>query len=437
MKSFIALLLLCSFNLKAAVNELFGPSAGSIAIANQAEKESAANNMIASSLLGHSKSTQFSFNLFYVDTRFRSINNVVLQNDVTTVNDYKIGNVEVNMTPTLLMGIHFSTPLFADIGPKLNLSIISPTDRLLEIDTGDTYQPRYIFYGNRYMRPSINASLAQSFGDWSYGIGVITGIQSNGETRFLTRFGTTSGPSYGKINFNATPSIGLTASVSKKMTSDIFYFSYQQEMKSKLQNAAFGETEVAGGRFPFEFQLNSLVYFDPHTLRMGYTKDLIRTQLFTSIEYQHWENYESSTLKITSQNQSVKDSVDYEKLRPRNIFIPKIGVSFQSTDHIYLKAGYFYRPSPIKHRQLKNSGNSIDPNKQVASIGITYVFNFFGTSINWDTSYQNHILENRKIVKTPAREDGDTSEGQGKIGSPGYRIGGMIHVLSTGVSWKY
>lgn len=437
MKAFIALLFLCSFNIHASVNELFGPSAGSIAIGNQAESESAANNMIASSLLGHSSSTQFSFNLFYIDTHFRSINNIVLQNDVTTVNDYKIGDIEVNVTPTLLMGIHFSTPLFAGIGPKLNLSIISPTDRLLEIDTGDTYQPRYIFYGNRYMRPSINLSLAQSFGRWSYGVGVITGIQSNGETRFLTRFATTSGPSYGKINFNATPSIGLTASASKKINSDIFYFSYQQEMKSKLENAAFGETEIIAGRFPFEFQINSLLYFDPHTLRIGHTKDLQRTQLFSSLEYQHWENYESSTIKITSQNQSVKDSIDYEKLRPQNIFIPKIGISYQSLDNVFLKAGYFYRPSPIKHTQLKNAGNSIDPNKHVASIGMTYIFKVFGASINWDTSYQSHILQNRKIVKTLAREDGDTSEGQGKIGSPGYRIGGMIHVLSTGLSWKY
>ena len=217
MKLLLVILLSLSFSAQASLPELFGASAGSIAIGNQAQAESAANNFHAASLLGYSRQTQFSFDIFYINPNFKEINNVVVKNETNTVNTFERGDVEVNPTPTTMFAAHFSTPLFSPEGVKFNLSIFAPFDRLMEADTGDPYQPRYVMYENRFIRPVILFSGAQNFGDWSFSVGAQTGFQSNGETYFITR--TTAGnPSVAKMSFNAKPSIGATGSFLKNQT---------------------------------------------------------------------------------------------------------------------------------------------------------------------------------------------------------------------------
>ena len=432
----LILVFLLTFNIAhASLPELFGSSAGSMAIGNQAEKESAANNHYAGALLGYAKATQFSFNTFYIDTQFSPVKNVVTKNETNSVNVFENKDVEVNPTPTLLFGAHLSTPLFAPEGPKLNLSIFAPFDRLMEADTGDPYQPRYAMYENRFIRPNLSFSVAQAFDKWAAALGTITGIQSGGETFIVTR--TTNGnPSLGKVSYNAKPSVGATASVSYKTEKTLSYFAFQQEMKSRMEMRGTGETEIASNAsFPFDFKIRSLLYYDPMTFRLGTQYFQNTTNYFLSVEYQKWSSYESSTLKLKKQGGTINGSQDLENLKLTDIIIPRIGLDKKIGERWSLKGGYFYRPTPIKTKALKHAGNTIDTDKHVGSIGTGTHFLLYGKTINVDLAYQAHFLKNQKIIKTANREDGDPS--QPKIGSPGYRIGGMIHVLSAGISWMY
>jgi hypothetical protein len=429
------IVLLFSLSARASVPELFGSSAGSIAIGNQAEANSAANNFYAPALLGYSRKTMFSFNSFYINANFTPISDVIVKNESNTVGEYESGSVEVNPTPTTMFGAHLSVPLFADEGPKFNISIFAPFDRLMEADTGDPYRPRYVMYENRFIRPVLIFSGAQDFGNWSFSLGAQTGFQSNGETFFVTRT-TTGNPSVAKVSFNAKPSIGFVGSVAKKNGAHTTYLTVQQEMKSKLQNRATGETEIASNSsFQFDFDVASLLYYDPLTLRLGHQIEMTQTNWFFSLEYQDWFNYEASTMKIKKRGGGINGSTDYEKLSMRNIFIPKVGVEKKLADHWIGKMGYFYRPSPIYSNNLKNAGNTIDVDKHVGSLGLAHIFKVYQKDITLDLAYQLHLLRQMKINKTPGREDGDP--GEEKIGSPGYRIGGMIHVLSLGLSWMY
>jgi hypothetical protein len=435
MKFFLAILLSHSISAHASLPELFGASAGSIAIGNQAQSQSAANNYYAPSLLGYSQSTQFSFDLFYIAPDFKDIKNVVIKNETNTVNTFERGNPEVTPTPSTMFAAHFSTPLFSPNGVKFNFSFFAPVDRLMEADTGDPYQPRYVMYDSRYLRPILIFSGAQSFGDWSFSAGIHTGLQTNGETYFITRT-TTGNPSVAQMSFNAKPSMGATASVSKKSNNHLSTFTFQQEMKSKLKNHATGETEIASNAsFQFDFDVAALLYYDPMILRLGHQVDFQSSKLFLTVEYQHWENFEAPSLKLKQRGGTINGSEDYEKLKLKNIFIPKIGFEKNISEHWIGKAGYFYRRSPLYTNNLKHAGNTIDVDKHVASLGTAYLFNIQGKEVTLDMAYQSHFLRTQKIVKTPNREDGDPSEP--KIGSPGYKVGGMIHVLSMGLSWMY
>lgn len=419
----------------ASLPELFGSSAGSSAVGNQAQKNSAANNYHASALQGFAQTTQFSFNTFYVDTKFNKIKDVLVENQMNSVNSSKRGNVDVNPEPTAMFGMHFSTPLFAPEGPKFNFSFFAPFDRLMETDSGDAYQPLYVMYNTRYVRPIIMLSMAQSFGNWSYSGGVHTGFQSGGESYFVTR--TSSGaPSVGKINFSAKPSIAAIASIAKKSGSHTTYLAYQQEMKSNLENRATGETEIASNTsFQFDFDIATLLFYDPTTVRLGHQIDFNKAQLYLSVEYQQWMNFQSSTLKFKKNAGAINGSQNFEKLVLKDIIVPKFGLEFDMGEHWIGKLGYFYRESPIETRKLKKAGNSIDVDKHVASAGLGRRIKFYDKDLVLDVAYQAHLLRNMKIIKTPDREDGDPSES--KIGSPGYRVGGMIHVVSMGLSWMY
>jgi long-subunit fatty acid transport protein len=419
----------------ASLPELFGQSTESLSLGNQAQKESAANNYQAPALQGYSKTTQFSFDTFYVSTVFKDIQNIYIKNSTNTVNTLQRGNAKVNATPSTLMAAHLSTPLIDQDGPKLNFSLFAPLDRLMEADSGDPYLPRYVMYQNRFLRPLMLFSIAQSFNDWSFAFGAQSGFQSTGEAYFITR--TTPGsPSLAKISFNAKPSWGATVSVAKKYQNQVTHLTFQQEMKSKLTNRATGETEVFGaGVGQFDFDLTSLLYYDPMILRLGHQVHLDHQNLFFALEFQEWDHFQSSTLNLKKLDGTINGSKNYENIKTKNIFIPKVGYEHKLSEHWSAKLGYFYRQSPIDTNNLKNSGNSIDCDKHVASIGIGHKFLLRQKVLGIDLAYQSHFLKTHKILKTANREDGDPSEP--KIGSPGYQVGGMIHVLSLGLNWKY
>ena len=435
MKFLLAILLSFPFVASASSPELFGPSSGSIAVGNQAQKNSAANNYHAPALLGYSKTTQFSFDVFYINSNFKNINNVVTKNETNTVNTFQRGNVKVDPKPTAMLAAHLSMPLFSPDGVKFNLSFFTPYDRLMEADSGDPYQPRYVMYDTRFIRPLLIFTGSKSFGDWSYSAGIHTGLQSNGETYFVTRT-TTGNPSVAKMSFNAKPSIGAVVSISRKKDKHTSYFTFQQEMKSNFKNRATGETEIASNTsFQFDFDVASLLYYDPMTLRVGHQIELTESTLLLSLEYQQWENFEASTLQLKKRGGTINGSQDYEKLKLKNIFIPKIGFEKSISEKWIGKIGYFYRQSPLNTNNLKNSGNTIDVDKHVGSIGIAHLFKIYEKDVTFDFAYQAHLLRTQKITKTPNREDGVASEP--KIGSPGYEVGGMIHVVSLGLSWMY
>jgi long-subunit fatty acid transport protein len=431
----LILLLLTSLGARASFPELFGTSAGTMSIGNQPGRESAANAVQAGALQGFANSTQFSFNVFYVNTNFQSIQNVVIENESNTVNSFRRGDVATNSTPSTMFAAHLTTPLFTNTGPKLNLSIFSPLDRILEADTGEPYRPRYVMYDSRYLRPTFSMGLAESFGEWSFSIGALTGFQSNGETHFVTR--TTNGnPSLAKISFNAKPSLGLTASVAKKWDHQMTYLAFQDEMKSKLENRASGETEIASSTsFPFDFKVSSLLFYDPMTVRLGHQWFGEQRSYFFQLEYQRWSSYQSPTLQLRKQGGTINGTQNFEELHFRNILIPRFGIEQRLSDTWSLNLGYFYRPTPIRTSQLKDPGNTLDANKHVGSLGLGHRFDLLGKQVTWDLGYQLHLLTGFKVTKTPGREDGDPS--QEKIGSPGYRVGGMIHVLASGLSWMY
>lgn len=419
-------LLFISSNLFANSTEFFGSSASTMGIGNQSNFDSldAANNIYNPSILASENQTLLSANFLAIDTNFKKINNIVIQNPVNSGETSDIyGDSDTDYKNQYLLHLHTSFKIFKNIPSKLNLSFVTPIDKVLEASTGDPYRPEYVMYNSRFKRALFYISYAQKLESISVALGGIGGIQSNGETYVVAKDNGSTTPSSGKLQFNAKPSLAFTLSLSQELENFSWSFYFQDESKSKIKNTASGYTPIGSSSLKFNWNLNSLLFYDPRIYRIS-THYL---NYFFTLEYQDWSGYKTPTLNMKNNGGVLVSSNTEENFTTRNILIPKLGMEWEQ-----FLFGISYRQSPLK-LESGASGNSIDLNSTILSTGHKYSFSFLEQEFNLVSAFQVHLLESKTIKKSPGRENGD-SNGQ-KIGYPEYKAGGEVYALSFGLTW--
>ena len=410
----------------ANIAEFFGASATTMGLANQSNFNPGdpANNIYNASILANSEENSFSFNQYAIDTNFKSIDNIIVTSPINSgeATDQS-GSVDTNYENQYLNSIHGSFKIFKALKAKLNISFIIPMEKVVEASTGDPYRPEYVMYRARFTRLISYFTYAQQLQKFSYSIGFMTGIQSNGETYVVAREGGSSNPTSGKMQFNAKPSTALNFSLSKVHTWGKTYFSFQDEMKSNLKNTASGYTPIGAASLKYSWDLSTMLYYDPRVIRMGLNKK----NFIICVEYQDWSGYETPILNMKSNGGILISSQGVENFKTRNIIIPKIAYTLSD-----FSVGLSYRQSPL---DLINgaSGNSVDIDTTIVSFGHNYKFKALEQDFNFSSAFQYHHLKTTKITKDTNRENGDASGN--KIGFPEYKAGGSIYALSFGLNW--
>ena len=411
----------------ANIAEHFGASSESIALAGQATFDSSdpANNFYAAALLADDERTTYSYSEIAMQTDFKEIDNIVTTSPINSAETSDIfGDINTSEPAKFFRSFHGSFKLFKALQAKFNISFILPSESFIEIQTGDPYRPEYVMY-SRFNRTVGYLTYAQKLKYFNFSVGIMTGIQSNGETFIIAQQtgSTTTPPSSGKMQFNAKPITAVNFSFSKTWKNSISYFSFQDEMKSKLENEATGITPIGAGALPYAWDLSSMLFYDPKIFRFGHKyKNLI-----TTLEYQDWSGYETPVLKLKASNSSALSSSRLvENFDTRSIFIPKIAYI-----HNAFSFGASYRPSPLK---LKSgaSGNSVDTDSFIATVGYKKIFNFLAQDFTFKSGFSYHQLKTQTVKKDPNRENGTIGN---KIGYPEYDIGGNVYALSIGLSW--
>jgi len=410
----------------ANISEFFGASATTMGIANQSNfnPDDPANNIYNASILANSEDNSFSFNQYAIDTNFKSIDDIIVTSPINSGETTdQSGSVDTNYNNQYLNSMHGSFKIFKALKVKLNISFIIPMEKVVEANTGDPYRPEYVMYRARFTRLISYFTYAQQLQKFSYSIGVMTGIQSNGETYVVARDSGSSNPTSGKMQFNAKPSTALNFSISKDHSWGKTYFSFQDEMKSNLKNTASGYTPIGASSLKYSWDLSTMLYYDPRVIRMGLNKK----NLIISVEYQDWSGYETPILNMKSNGGILISSEGVENFKTRNIIIPKIAYTLSD-----FSVGLSYRQSPLDLIDGA-SGNSVDVDTTIISFGHNYKFNALEQDFNFSTAFQYHDLKTTKITKDQNRENGDASGN--KIGFPEYKAGGSIYALSFGLNW--
>jgi long-subunit fatty acid transport protein len=211
-----------------------------------------------------------------------------------------------------------------------------------------------------------------------------------------------------------------------------FYFSYQQEMKSNLHAGVSGEINNPSLAL-FESGIDSVIFYDPHTFRLGSSYDFGDTELFGAVEYQLWSNYKPPTIYITKTGGVIVPSSNYEKIKVRDTINPRTGLKIAFGNRWSAGLGLGYRMTPLKG-DFSGSGNSIDSNAYILSSGLQYRIVIWSKDVTLGTSLEYQQLQKKTVTKTTGQEDGSSGP---KIGAGGYEIGGYVLSAALGAKFNF
>ncbi len=417
----------------ASLPEFYGPSARNSAIGNQATfmASDPGNLYYVPSLSAYAQNISINANISNIHTKFKKIDNIVTANSTNgqTGSNTDIGSAKTNYSPSYHTSFHALFPLIKRYSGTLGLSYYSPIGDLVETNSGQPALPEYVMYRSRYNRTQLQFSYAYPLSEnWAFALGAHLGFQTS--ARINTKISLNSGQgSYASMRTKVSPSLGTIFSLTRRSDSHLSYITFQQEMKSNLSAITTGDITNPPLTL-IDIGIASLVYYDPHIFRLGHAISLFKKiDLMATLEYQLWENYKTPLIRITNQSGPVESSSNFENLKLRNIFYPRLGWQYHLTPKADLMGGLAYRQSPLK-KSFNGSGNSIDSDSMIFSAGLAYKIKLSNKSVHLALSGQYHQLEKKDVTKTNGQENG--SSGQ-KIGAPGYKIGGSIVTVQTGL----
>lgn len=437
MNKIIFCLILLSNTAYANFAEMFGSSATTSAIGNQANGDpaDAGNIFYVPSLAAFHDKTTLSITGASVTTDFNPITNIITDN-ARTSSDVAVpitGNVSTEYDPVNNTAININLPLANDNG-NIALSIFTPIGSLMEFNSGDPFLPEYVMHRARYKRTLVYGNYAKKFREsWAWSVGFLFGIQSGGDAQNQSALNGSTYGSSASMKVKAKPSLAGAFSITKKFEKSLAYFSYQQEMKSNTSVRASGiETNLS---IPYDTTFETMTYFDPHIFRFGYVfKSFSIVHLFGTLEYQIWDNYKTPVIRIKRNSGSaIIASDNAENLNIRNILIPKIGASYFINEKLTASLGVHYRPSPIDS-DFSGAGNSLDSDTFTISTGAAYDLALWGLDIELAGSLQYHKMKDITVTKTANMENGAAGD---KVGSGGYTVGGEIIAASVGASLQF
>jgi hypothetical protein len=436
MKSILTLAIFCLWTTAyASYPELFGASFSTTAIGNQStlDPNDPSNNYYSPAILGFSDKVNILMQATSTATSFKRMANITVTNSTNSSSGTTTGNVENNYAKFYGGGLHMALPIGYQHLGTLGVSIFLPIGNLMETNSGNPFLPEYVMYHSRYRRTSVYLNFARKWSDdlaWS--LGTIIGFQATADVKTNLSLGGGNFGSYGQARSKVAPALGIIASLVKKFEDSKIYFAYQQEMKSNLHASVSGE--ITNPNLPiFESAIDSMIFYDPHTFRLGSSYELGMAELFAGVEYQLWSAYKPPVIYITKTGGAIVSSSNYERVVVRDTINPRVGIKLNLTERWSTGFGLGYRMTPL-NGYFSGCLNSIDSNTYILSTGLQYRIVIWSKDVNLGTSLEYQELEKKHVTKTTGQEDGTAGS---KIGAGGYDIAGHIIAASFGIKFNF
>ncbi len=433
---FLALLLLVSTSAFANYPEMFGASFTTSSIGNQANMDAndPSNNYYAPSILGFSD--KFNFVAQASSTAFhpKEISNVVVNNSTNSNSGTTYGQVNTHYVKFSGGALHGALPIGGLTHlATLGVSVFLPIGDVVQTNSGHPFNPEYVMYRSRHEGTSIFINVAKKIGDeFSMSLGAILGFQATAEVKTNMSLNGASYGSWASGQAKVSPSLGAIASMTKMFGTNSVYFTYQQEMKSNLKTTVFGEITNPSLAL-LNSRLDSMIYYEPHTFRLGSTFHYQDVEFYTGVEYMMWSKYKTPIMTVAKTGGVVVPSSNYESVKIRDTINPRIGMKVNLTNRWSTMLGAQYRMTPLEG-DFSGSGNSVDVNTLVGTAGLQYRMVVWSKDVHLGTSVQYHHLMSKTVTKSAGQENGTAGL---KIGAPGYELGGYILSAAVGAKFNF
>jgi hypothetical protein len=432
----LALLFFVTTTAHANYPEMFGASFTTSSIGNQANLDAndPSNNYYAPSILGFSDKFNVVLEASSTAVHPKDINNIVVTNGTNSNVPATTGSGNTHYTKFYGGAIHAAVPAGGNtqLG-TIGLSIFLPIGNLIQTDSGNPFLPEYVMYRSRHEGTSVFLNFAKKLSDdFAFSLGTILGFQASAEVKTNLSLNGAAYGSWASGQAKVSPSLGAIVSVTKMFDRNSLYFTYQQEMKSNLKTTVYGEITNPSLAL-LNSRLDTMIFYEPHTFRIGGALVTDNIQYFAGVEYQMWSNYKTPIMTVAKTGGIVVPSSNYEQIQIRDTINPRIGVKVNLTNRWSTMLGAQYRMTPFKG-DFSSSGNSVDTNTIIGTTGIDYRMVIFSKDVHIGGSFQYHHLESMHVTKSANQEDGTTGQ---KIGAPGYDIGGYILAGALGVKFNF
>lgn len=416
--------------------EMFGASFTTSSIGNQANMDAndPSNNFYAPSILGFSDKFNFVAQATSTAVHPKEIKNIVTANSTNSNTGTAFGEANTNYVKFYGGSLHAALPVggLTHFG-TLGLSVFLPIGDVVQTNSGHPFNPEYVMYRSRHEGTSIFLNFAKKLSDdFAFSLGTIVGFQAAAEVKTNLSLNGAAYGSWASGQAKVSPSLGAIASVTKTFDNNSLYFTYQQEMKSNLKTSVFGEITNPSLAL-LDSRLDTMIYYEPHTFRLGSTFNFQDVEFYTGVEYMMWSNYKTPIMTVAKTGGVVVPSSNYEAVKIRDTINPRIGMKVNMTNRWSAMLGAQYRMTPLEG-DFSGSGNSVDVNTIVGTTGLQYRMVIYGKDVHLGSSVQYHHLQSKTVVKTTGQENGAAGQ---KIGAPGYELGGYIISAALGAKFNF
>jgi len=318
----------------------------------------------------------------------------------------------------LTIGVSTTIPFDVPDRFGFGLAVFLPTRGLIDIEArAPTPEPDFFRYGESHDRLHLLAALAVKLTDWlSFGAGASIFVDAVGGTTLLPEIEFEL-----KLKPDAGAVVGFLVAPADWIS---FGVTYRSEISFKLDfpAAALGVPLL---------ELETITFFTPHQVQAGVAINLTPSLLVSvDVAWVNWSAFEDPFL-VVSGGVVLRERQDFD-----DVISPKVGVELAATDWLFLRAGYWYRNSPVPDQD--DLGNLVDSPKHVFTVGVGLSFGqpaeqisdeaqeggedaetieeaLVDASVDLDFFFQYHLHESRDQTKPATDPIGSWEAGGGIV----------------------
>ncbi|MDY6935232.1 MAG: hypothetical protein SVZ03_13545 [Spirochaetota bacterium] len=327
---------------------------------------------------------------------------------------------------------------------------------IAKINDIDIKTHTFLRYGRELSAPAIIAGLGLGFMDDLFAIGFGANVLVGGEGAIKmdsVTIGNEDVPLAYQVKIDVGPEIapvlGLYMNVGE-LTSILegleFGLAYKGEVYVEIDPLdAVAQTQLLD--IELELTLGVCDYYTPDIYSFGiaYTPPFIsKLTVSADYEFQKYSDYKLSSTRHRyweEERTTPENYVNYELPDFQDIFVPKLGVSYEFNQWLTLLGGYYYQPAFVEDDANNGIFNFLDNDKRVFSIGSEFIIPKMAgmvVPIQFNIGFQYQQLIDRDVHKLRLDNSIALSESSGpsnywNLFNPDYSYGGSNYLVTCEV----